>query len=894
MTSDVPADSVLSPALLDYYAPESAAIRRAFEGTGDALAVVRARSDLVDRIVTRLHEGFFPAWGPDGPDDFCLVAVGGYGRSELCPHSDVDLLFLAANTRVQSAHREEAAAISRTLWDTGLRMGGGSHTLAECREIQHDNLEFSVSLLDCRYVAGDRRLFHRLRTEVIPHVIGRDRDDLLRDLVEMTRRRHEKHGGTIFQLEPNLKETPGGLRDYHVARWLALIAELDARGRWVAPEDQWPLSLRAPSLQAFEFLSAVRCFLHYQRGRDDNLLTYELQEQAAAAGIGRPRSAAVGSSKNVQQPTAAEWMRHYFRHVRSVDRLVTQSISRSMPSRLSLYGLFQDWRSRLSNSDFAVVRGRIFPRQTDPTLEDSTLLLGLFEMIARHNLELSEEAEQWVEARLARAAEQGQRAPAALWRQFRSILLLPHAASALRAMHRLGLLVALFPEFRAIDALVIRDFYHRYTVDEHSFAAIQNLHALSAALRPQTSEPQTDDAGVWERSFAEILRETDGCEQLFLALLFHDVGKGLSPGDHVGGSLEALENVFPRLALDPEACETVRFLVASHLEMSSTLQRRDIFDPETIRAFAKKVGTPERLKMLCLFTYADIKAVNPEALTPWKAQMLWQLYASAANFLSRSLDEERLLAAELHAAKAGRVLPLIGAGAVARDLQTFLEGFPRRYLETHTPEEIASHFWMTRQLADGRVQVSLRPRAHFYELTVVTADRPFLFASITGTLAAWGMNILKAAAFANAAGTVLDSFRFVDLFRTLELNPSEADRLKKDLVEILNGEASLEALMRGRVAAHTAPRTKVQIQTQVRFDDTSSSHSTLLELVTWDRPGLLYRVSSRLAELGCNIEVAMIDTEGQKVIDVFYLTSEGAKLTAREQEAVRAALLESV
>jgi len=888
--------SVLTPR--DFYAHESAVIRRSFEDGGNGLAAIRARSELVDRVVTQLHQTFFPSSGTDGPDHFCLLAVGGYGRRELYPHSDVDLLFLATQARIQAAHREEVAAISRTLWDMGMRVGGGPRSLAECREIHRDNLEFTVSLLDARHIAGDAQLFRCLRTEVVPHVIARDREDLVHDLVEMTRRRHQKYGGTIFQLEPNLKESPGGLRDYQVARWLALIAELDEHGRWVAPQDQWPLALREPSSRALEFLSAVRCFLHHQRGRDDNQLTYELQEQAALRGIGRaggvtsPTLSLPLDAINRHQ-AAAEWMRDYFRHVRSVDRLLSHSIGTFLPSRRSLYAVFQDWRSRLSNVDFSVVRGRVFPRQPDATLEDPSLILNLFEMVARHNLELSQEAEQWVEGQLSAAADWARCQPEALWSQFRLILRLPHAAAALRGMHRLGLLVALFPEFGAIDALVVRDFYHRYTVDEHSIMAIQHLHALrSQAVESNFTPSDTSEGG--DRRFAEILQEIDEPELLFLALLFHDVGKSTLHPDHIPGSLEAAESICKRLALEPEACEMIRFLIAYHLEMSLTVQRRDIFDPETIRALAKKIGTPERLKALGLFTYADIHAVNPEALTPWKVQMLWQLYAAAANFLARSVDEERLHAAEGRTSKAERAQALLEAGSTAQDLQAFLEGFPRRYLDTRTPEEIATHFQMERRLAEDPVQIGLHPRGHFYELTVVTGDRPFLFALITGVLAAWGMNILKADAFANQAGVVLDAFRFLDLHRTLELNPFEVPRFQRSFIEVLSGETSLEALMKGRVKPETRRPTKVEIRTQVRFDDASSSHSTLLELITWDRPGLLYQVSSGLAEQGCNIEAALIDTEGEKVIDVFYLTSEGAKLNALEQETIRAVLLAQI
>ena len=875
-------------------------IRRSFEDGGNGLAAVRARSDLVDRVVTQLHQGFFPSSGADGPNHFCLLAVGGYGRRELYPHSDVDLLFLTTQARIQATHKEEVAAISRTLWDLGMRVGGGPRSLAECREIQRDNLEFTVSLLDARHIAGDAQLFRRLRAEVVPHVIARDREDLVHDLVEMTRRRHQKYGDTIFQLEPNMKESPGGLRDYQVARWLALIAELDEHGRWAAPEDRWPLALRDPNLRALEFLSAVRCFLHHQRGRDDNLLTYELQEQAALHCIGRagrvasPALAPPPEAVNRHQ-AAAEWMRNYFRHVRSVDRLLSHSIGTFLPSRRSLYAVFQDWRSRLSNVDFSVVRGRVFPRQPDATLEDPALVLSLFEMVARHNLELSQEAEQWVERQLSAAAAWARSQPEALWSRFRLILRLPHAAAALRAMHRLGLLVALFPEFGAIDALVVRDFYHRYTVDEHSIMAIQHLHDLRRQSVESKFTPPSDASEGGDRRFAELLQEIDVPELLFLALLFHDVGKSTLHPDHIQGSLEAAESICKRLALEPEACEMIRFLIAHHLEMSLTVQRRDIFDPETIRALAKKIGTPERLKALGLFTYADIQAVNPEALTPWKVQMLWQLYTAAANFLARSVDEERLHAAEGRTSKAERAAQaVLEAGSTAQDLQAFLEGFPRRYLDTRTPEEIATHFQMERRLAEAPVQISLRPRGHFYELTIVTGDRPFLFALITGVLAAWDMNILKADAFANQAGVVLDAFRFLDLHRTLELNPSEVARFEKSFIEVLSGETSLEALMKGRVRPEPPRQTKVEIRTQVRFDDASSSHSTLLELITWDRPGLLYQVSSRLAEQGCNIEAALIDTEGEKVIDVFYLTSEGAKLTVLEQETIRGVLLAQI
>ncbi len=877
-----------TPSLLEYYEAESAKIRDDFEANGNGCAGSRQRSALIDGLVRRLYEQHFGT-GLSRSEDFCLVALGGYGRQELFPHSDVDLLFLSGDRRTELSRREAVGAVSRTLWDLRLRVGAAGRALNECGELRRDNLEFSVALLDSRYLAGDQRLFARLRERVILRLVARNGQELIQDLVEVTRRRHGKHGETIFHLEPNVKESPGGLRDYQMARWLALIAGLSQERRWGQPEEFWPVGLAEENRRALAFLSAARSFLHYRRERDDNHLTYELQDAASSLGIG----CAPG-----ERLPAEEWMRNYFRHARAIYRLSSQLIEEALPARFSLYSMFQEWKLRGSTANFSVVRGRIYPRQTAAG-NNLSLVLGLFEVAARHGLALSREAERWAAHVLATEVEasSGLRV-SGMWETFRHILVAPYAASALRAMHRLGLLDALFPEFLAIDSLVVRDFYHRYTVDEHSLMTIQNIHRLHApeskppgSARNESTDATQRETGNWKSNFGEILAELEQPELLYLSLLFHDVGKGMAEGEHVRASLEAVERILERLGLEPQDRETVRFLIANHLEMSATLLRRDIFDLETVRAFAEKVGTAERLKMLCLFTYADIKSVNPEALTPWKAEMLWQLYVATANYLSRSVDNERFHLTGTDSVEEEHILKFLRQPASKADLESFLEGFPRRYLRTHSPDRIAEHFYMARELRATWAQVRLRHMNHSYEMTVVTSDRPFLFASLTGTLAAWGMNIVKADAFSNAAGTVLDTFRFVDLHRTLELNPSEVGRLEKAVVDILAGRANLQTLLRGRMSREASPRAKVAIPTRVRFDDESSTHSSLVELVAQDRPGLLYEASSVIAELGLNIEVALIDTEGQKVIDVFYLTSGRAKLRPEEEQALREGLL---
>ncbi len=861
-------------ALRDAYAKETEKLGENFKIACDGAAYLLDRTKLVDSLVRELYRDLLSS-DPNAPDNFCAVALGGYGRKALFPHSDVDILYLCSNATVAAATKEAVAAISQALWDIRLRVSPATRTLEECEEFNDDNPEFTISLLDSRYLAGDWQLFARLSRKVIPELVARERQPLVRNLAELTRKRHAKHGNTIFHLEPNLKEAPGGLRDYHVACWLTQIAGLNEDGRPQSDDGSRQRSLEGPYLRAFHFLSAARCFLHLRQGRDDNVLSYEAQAEAAATGIGSPPGV---------QFSPADWMRDYFHHARSIYNLTNQMLDEFQSARSSLYEFFEDWRSRLSNDDFSVFRGRIFIRQP-AALAGSKNLLRLFEFRAHHGLPFSPEAERQIHEALEKIKDEGWESPQ-LWQWFRPILIQPRAADALRDLNRLGVLGILFPQFRCIDSLVVRDFYHRYTVDEHSFQTIDNLQRLR--------EP----GGNWERKFAEILSELEQPELLFLALLFHDVGKGMPVESHVEGSLQAVEDIFARLRLDPADSETVRYLIASHLEMSATLLRRDIFDPETIRSFAKKVGSPERLKLLCLFTYADIKAVNPEALTPWKSEMLWQLYAGTSNDLNRSVDEERFQAGtgeastEIHNLQ--QVLAFAPPKTTLEDLAGFLKGFPRRYLLTRPPQAIASHFQMMRNLQRNPVQLQLSERGHFHELLVMTGDRPSLFATIAGTLSALGMNIVKAEAFSNSTSIVLDSLHFVDLFRTLELNPSEIEAFKKKVSDVLTEKISLEKLLQGRASPRALPLPKVRFETQIRFDDSSSSHSTLLELVSTDRPGLLYEVSATLAALGCNIEIALIDTEGQKVIDVFYLTSRGAKLDPSLQSALRESLLQKI
>jgi [protein-PII] uridylyltransferase len=757
--------------------------------------LILQRTAQVDATVTE-------AFGSTQPP-VTVVAVGGYGRRELFPYSDVDLLLLS------SGKTEGVAEFLRILWDQGLRIGQSLHTPADCCEIHEGNLELTISLLDQRYLCGDETPYRELQ-KLFPKFVTTHRDDIVAHLAAMTRGRHAKYGNTIYHLEPNVKEFPGGLRDIHVMHWLHQLG----CGNLEACDE------------ARAFLFDLRIRLHEYFKRDNNTLTFEAQDQLS------------------DHP--AQFMRNYYRHARQIDHSVQRLLELSEPASRSLFAQFREWRSRLSTSEFTVSRERVLLRNPAQLETDPSVIPRLAIFMARHQIALAPDTE----ARL-------QRAPAFQWSwsELRVLLSLPRCANALHALADLNLLERMIPEWQRIDCLVVRDFYHRYTVDEHTLVTLEALENLAFGEDPRPAR------------FARLLNETDHPEILRLALLLHDIGKGEGAGDHATRSVEIARVALDRLKVPERDQATVLFLIEHHLDLSSIMTSRDLSEPSTAFQIAAASGTIEQLKLLTLLTFADISAVNPTAMTDWRMEQLWQTYLVGHQEFTRELEAERIQTSQ-----------------VSADAAAFLDGFPTRYLKTHTPAQIAGHLDLARH---GNAVEVVRVNGT-YRVTVVAQDRPFLLASLSGALASFGMNILKAEAFANSRGQALDTFVFDDPHRTLELNPGEAERLHDVVQNAMLGQLDVDKLMQKRRRVVTQPR----IAPTISFNNELSETSTLVEIVAEDRPALLYDLTNAISIQGANIEVVLIDTEAHRALDVFYVTANGGKLSSEQMIELKARLFD--
>jgi [protein-PII] uridylyltransferase len=797
-------------------------IEREFLATGDAAAAETGLTQLADMAVA---DAYGATIGSLFPHASAALAVGEYGRRALGPRSGAEILILFEAESDPAGLKEAVADFARRLWDAGVRPQHAVRTVAECLDAGEQNLEFLAALLDQRLLAGDGAV-HAMLESKLPGVYAKQGPKITQHICRSARARHASFQDTYRHLRPDIVETPGGLRDVWLAGWLARLN----------PEHN--LNDGSPRESA-AFLARARCFLHYHAG--GNLLSPEAQESIAA------RSLAGSNAWRF-------WMRKYYFHARAVFNQARRALEACERSESSLLDNFRGYRARLSNEEFTVSRERLLLRHPAQLETDPMMALRMLEYIGRHGVLPAAETARRLEA--ARPAfAQWCAEPRPLWPAIKAILTSPHAAMALRTLTDTGLMPAVFPEWANIEDLPPEGSNHRYTVDEHTLMAVERLAELRS-----TSEPA-------RRRFTELLSEIDNPALVVFALLFHDTGKGAEssgPGDFAAASAGLARAAMARIRTPDEERAAVEFLIENQRELADVIGGRDLDDPATARLLAGRVGTIERLKMLAAMTYANLAASHPDAMAPWRLEQFWRAYDVTRRELTLELETDRI-----------REAPPNLAG-----LADFIKGFPARYLRARPPAEIEAHLQLFELSRPTGVAVRLDRLEGPYRVTVVARDRPYLFASFAGAISSFGLDILKAEAFSNSKGVVLDTFVFGDPQRMLQLNPSEIERLTDLIRRVALGKTDAQRLMRNRPRAE--PR-KRSVAPEVRFDAEACETATLVEIVAEDRPGLLYSLAMVFSSNNCNIDVVLIDTQRQRAIDVFYVAYEGRKLTPEMQ-----------
>jgi [protein-PII] uridylyltransferase len=846
-------------------------LRAAHLGGASGQQSVQAYAAFMDGFLATLYrlavddaqrEGFTPS-------PVVLVALGGYGRGELHPLSDLDLLLIydgEMGTYVQRVTQ----GILYALWDLGLQVGHAVRSLPDCLAMARTDFPSRTSMQQARFLVGDRRLFNRFRKVLAENVYQKDFNQFLETTLTERDQRYRKFGGSPYMGEPNVKESAGGLRDIHTAMWLASTKFGTRTLRELADKRLITEREQKASDEALTFLWRVRNELHFLSGHKNDVLSRDIQPQIAKN---------FGYTGDELSLPVEKFMRDYYLHARVIHRVSRRLIARCRETLSRRSGVQRRLRQDALADGLIVIGEQLRLAHPDGRAfrEDPLRLLKVF--WHRHQLafELGIDVERAIEDSLDLVDDAFRASPEA-----RDLFLgicrnWGRVAQTFREMHELGVLGRYLPEWGALTCLVQYDVYHKFTADQHSLLAVQNLEALAPG---QSADSEGN---------AQVVSELDRPGLLMMGMLLHDIGKGRGHG-HVAKGIPLIEALAARMDLSTDDADKVVFLVAHHLTMSHIAQRRDIDDPKTIEMLAEVCQTPERLRMLYLLTCADMRAVGPGVMTGWQAQILWDLYARTMARLTGGQRERSTREAVVQ-----RVTEAMRGEVPRTALAAHLALLSDRYLATTAPQRIAAHLRLLDRLGEEGVMATElfhHPDLGSSELVVATADVPGLFSLIAGTLAAQGINILSAQIHTRADGIVIDTFQVNDPFGEAVTEEARWRRTLEALRRVLRGEVSVEELLARRRSLHPGGEAAVAGPPKISLDNQLSDSSTVLEVKCPDRVGLLYVITRTLSAQGLDIRSARIATEIDQAYDTFYVTDrQGRRL---EDEAAMARVRESL
>ncbi len=858
-----------------------AEIRRRFDAGGNGSQTVRENCFLMDQLIRTAHDYAIDNELPQGvrtaAEAISLVAVGGYGRGELSPQSDIDLLFLTPYKRTPW-HEQLVEYLLYLLWDLGLKVGQATRSAEECVRHAKGDLTIRTAVLEMRWLWGDQELFFNLQTRFRADVVAGTGEEFVESKLAERDARHEQMGDVRYVLEPNVKEGKGGLRDLHTLYW---IAKYLYRVRDIDQLVELGTISRAAAnrfAKAQGFLWTVRCHLHYLTGRPEDRLTFDVQPEIALR---------MGYTDRPGSRGVERFMKHFFLVAKDVGDLtrlfcaLAEEQQKRKP-RIRLAHLLSLGK-RATIEGFHLEGDRLTVAHADQFEKDPVALIRLFHAALENDLDIHPRALDLVHRGLKRIDASVRELPEAN-RLFMAMLTSRKDPEvALRHMNEAGVLGRFIPDFGRVVAQMQYDMYHVYTVDEHTIQALGVLHAVE---RGELLEDMPISS--------VIIHEVDSRNALYLAVFLHDIAKGRN-GDHSVVGAEVAMKLGPRLGLSDAETETVAWLIRQHLVMSRTAFKRDIDDPKTIQDFAALVQSPERLRLLLLLTVADIRAVGPTVWNGWKGGLLRELYLRAEEVMTGGLSAAREF--RVQAAQAAAEAQLVAAGWSQDAIDAHLA---RGYPSYCTSFDTATHLRHARlvqgaEAAKAPLTVDTRVDAFraVTEVTVYTGDHPGLFSQIAGAMAVSGANIVDAKIITLANGMALDTFWIQDS----EGGAFDGQaKLSANIEQVLMGKLRLDRELAARRSRLPSRAAVFKVPPRVMIDNKASATHTLIEVNGRDRPGLLYDVTAAMTRLGLQISSAHISTYGERVVDVFYVKDVfGLRVEHdRKLEQMREALLQAL
>ena len=816
-----------------------------------------------DFITQRLHR----LNNPTASERLTLLAVGGYGRGELAPFSDVDIAFLTPYK--QTAWTEQVIeSMLYTLWDLGLKVGHSSRSLDEMIRMAKGDLTIRTALLESRYVWGDQPLYDEASVRFQAEVVANTARTFVTEKLAERDARHKRMGDSRYVVEPNLKEGKGGLRDLHTLFWIGkyvhrvqTVAELVDKGLLTEPElHQFQ--------KAENFLWAVRCHLHNVTGRPEDRLTFDVQPEIAR----RMRYADRPGRSSVER-----FMQHYFLMAKQVGDLTGVFLAHlddSMAAKGRRFTLAGFMRAPRKLSGFVLDRGRLALPSDDWFRQDPVRLIEIFALADEHGLEIHPQAMRAAnrDARLIGAKIRSDARANALFMQVLTSNRDPE--TVLRWMNEATVFGRFVPDFGRVVAQMQFDMYHHYTVDEHS------IRAIGLLARIEKGELRADHPLA-----TAILNQIVSRRVIYVAVLLHDIAKGRG-GDHSILGADVAMKLCPRLGLSPAETETVAWLVRWHLLMSATAFKRDLSDYKTIMDFVEAVQSPERLRLLLALTVVDIRAVGPGVWNGWKRQLLGDLYESAEEVLR--LGHKQSGRSEKIAAKQGALVAALDWDAARFD--AYVKRFPESYWIAEPDDILARNAHHVDDAGDKQLSVSAEVYASRGAtlVTVNAADHAGLFYRLAGAINLAGASIIDARIHTTRDGMALDNFLVQDPFGRPFDEPARLKRLATGIKDALANRARLDE----RLAARPRSRTRADaftVQPNVLIDNKASNRYTVIEVNAADRPALLNALAYALFQSKVTISSAHIATYGERAVDTFYVTD---LIGGKVDEAVRLKALE--